>query len=103
MSQGDKETALGLPNSPLCNRTETLVPESQVGFIDFIIVPSMNLLGDMFDALLLVQNEEATSTGTKPVRLDSLVINFLNSVLNSPFSPEICTLDCLHQVSFAFF
>ena len=27
----------------------------------------MNLLGDMFDALLLVQNEEATATGNKPV------------------------------------
>ncbi|XP_063678943.1 dual specificity calcium/calmodulin-dependent 3',5'-cyclic nucleotide phosphodiesterase 1A-like isoform X5 [Bolinopsis microptera] len=65
--QGDKETSLGLPNSPLCNRTETLVPESQVGFIDFIIVPSMNLLGDMFDALLLLQNEEANATGTKSV------------------------------------
>jgi len=64
--QGDKETALGLPNSPLCDRAETLIPESQVGFIDFIIVPSMNLLGDMFDALLLVQNEEAAATGAKP-------------------------------------
>jgi hypothetical protein len=28
----------------------------------------MNLLGDMFDALLLVQNEEAAATGAKPVR-----------------------------------
>jgi len=65
--QGDKETALSLANSPLCNRDNTLIPESQVGFIDFIITPSMNLLGDMLDALLLVQHEEASATANKKV------------------------------------
>ena len=62
--QGDTETELGLPNSPLCNRAETLVPESQVGFIDFIIVPSMNLLGDMFDSLLQALHNETNGQKT---------------------------------------
>eukprot|EP00116_Pleurobrachia_bachei_P001974 sb/3462236/ len=63
--QGDTETELGLPNSPLCNRAETLVPESQVGFIDFIIVPSMNLLGDMFDSLLQALHNETNGQKTE--------------------------------------
>ena len=33
----------------------------------------MNLLGDMFDALLQVQNEEASSGGSTPVRVVRVV------------------------------
>ena len=29
--QGDKEAELGLPFSPLCDRTSTLVAQSQIG------------------------------------------------------------------------
>ncbi|XP_066966855.1 dual specificity calcium/calmodulin-dependent 3',5'-cyclic nucleotide phosphodiesterase 1A-like isoform X2 [Macrobrachium rosenbergii] len=47
--QGDKERELGLPYSPLCDRNNTLVAESQIGFIDFIVEPSMAVCGDLLD------------------------------------------------------
>lgn len=45
--QGDKERDLGLPFSPLCDRNNTLVAESQIGFIEFIVEPSMAVCSDM--------------------------------------------------------
>lgn len=50
--QGDMEQELGLPFSPLCDRNNTLVAESQIGFIEFIVEPSMSLCGDMLEAIL---------------------------------------------------
>lgn len=50
--QGDLEQELGLPFSPLCDRKSTLVAESQIGFIDFIVDPSMLVLGDMLEFAL---------------------------------------------------
>lgn len=50
--QGDKERDLGLPFSPLCDRNSTLVAESQIGFIDFIVSPSLEVCGDMLDRVL---------------------------------------------------
>ncbi|XP_054719508.1 dual specificity calcium/calmodulin-dependent 3',5'-cyclic nucleotide phosphodiesterase 1-like isoform X2 [Uloborus diversus] len=50
--QGDKEKELGLPFSPLCDRNSTLVAESQIGFIDFIVSPSLEVCGDMLDRIL---------------------------------------------------
>ena len=50
--QGDLEQELGLPFSPLCDRKSTLVAESQIGFIDFIVDPSMMVLGDMLEFVL---------------------------------------------------
>lgn len=49
--QGDKEKSLGLPYSPLCDRNTTLVAESQIGFIDFIVAPSMEVCGDMLEKI----------------------------------------------------
>ncbi|GBM65022.1 hypothetical protein AVEN_238764-1, partial [Araneus ventricosus] len=49
---GDKEKELGLPFSPLCDRNSTLVAESQIGFIDFIVSPSLEVCGDMLDRIL---------------------------------------------------
>ena len=37
--QGDKERELGLDISPLCDRDTTQVAQSQIGFIDYIVVP----------------------------------------------------------------
>ncbi|XP_022244416.1 calcium/calmodulin-dependent 3',5'-cyclic nucleotide phosphodiesterase 1-like isoform X2 [Limulus polyphemus] len=51
--QGDKERELGLPFSPLCDRNTTLVAESQIGFINFIVSPSMEILGDLLDKIQL--------------------------------------------------
>jgi len=39
-TQGDREKELGLPVSPLCDRSSTNRADSQMGFIDFIIRPS---------------------------------------------------------------
>ncbi|CAH0726160.1 unnamed protein product, partial [Brenthis ino] len=50
--QGDKERELGLPFSPLCDRNNTLVAESQIGFIDFIVEPSMAVCADMLECVL---------------------------------------------------
>jgi len=43
--QGDKEKELDLPASPLCDRDTTSKPESQIGFIKYIILPTFELLG----------------------------------------------------------
>ncbi|XP_064292290.1 dual specificity calcium/calmodulin-dependent 3',5'-cyclic nucleotide phosphodiesterase 1A isoform X5 [Plodia interpunctella] len=50
--QGDKERDLGLPFSPLCDRNNTLVAESQIGFIEFIVEPSMGVCADMLECIL---------------------------------------------------
>uniref|UniRef100_A0A8D8WN06 Phosphodiesterase n=1 Tax=Cacopsylla melanoneura TaxID=428564 RepID=A0A8D8WN06_9HEMI len=50
--QGDKERELGLPFSPLCDRNNTLVAESQIGFIEFIVEPSMAVCSDMLETIL---------------------------------------------------
>merc|ERR1712176_363053 len=42
--QGDKEKEMGLPISPLCDRFTTSRPESQIGFISYIIRPSFEIL-----------------------------------------------------------
>mmetsp|Transcript_17793 Transcript_17793/g.26112 ORF Transcript_17793/g.26112 Transcript_17793/m.26112 type:complete len:537 (+) Transcript_17793:18-1628(+) len=45
--QGDEEKAMGLPVSPLCDRDTTCRPGSQIGFIEFIIQPSYEVLGEL--------------------------------------------------------
>ena len=44
-AQGDEEAKLGLPISPNCDRNTTSTPESQVGFIRFIVEPAYEVLG----------------------------------------------------------
>jgi len=43
--QGDKEKAMGLPISLLCDRDTTSRAKSQLGFIDFIIKPTFECMG----------------------------------------------------------
>lgn len=50
-SQGDKEKALGLPISFLCDRQTTNVPKSQIGFINFVIIPTFEVLAEAFPSL----------------------------------------------------
>uniref|UniRef100_A0A8C2JAI9 Phosphodiesterase n=1 Tax=Cyprinus carpio TaxID=7962 RepID=A0A8C2JAI9_CYPCA len=50
--QGDKEAELGLPFSPLCDRKSTMVAQSQIGFIDFIVVPTFTVLTDMTEKIV---------------------------------------------------
>ncbi|CAG0884837.1 unnamed protein product [Darwinula stevensoni] len=50
--QGDMESLLGLPYSPLCDRNNTHVADAQISFIDFIVEPSFLVLGDMLEKLV---------------------------------------------------
>ncbi|XP_015257933.1 PREDICTED: calcium/calmodulin-dependent 3',5'-cyclic nucleotide phosphodiesterase 1B isoform X3 [Cyprinodon variegatus] len=56
--QGDREAELGLPFSPLCDRNSTLVAESQIGFIDFIVYPTFSLLTDIAEKIVIPLVEE---------------------------------------------
>eukprot|EP00927_Polykrikos_kofoidii_P048005 TRINITY_DN42250_c0_g1_i1.p1 TRINITY_DN42250_c0_g1~~TRINITY_DN42250_c0_g1_i1.p1 ORF type:complete len:681 (+),score=100.06 TRINITY_DN42250_c0_g1_i1:248-2290(+) len=47
---GDQEKRLGLPISPLCDRRTTQVSQSQIGFIDFIVMPCFQAVGAIFPA-----------------------------------------------------
>mmetsp|Transcript_17792 Transcript_17792/g.26110 ORF Transcript_17792/g.26110 Transcript_17792/m.26110 type:complete len:532 (+) Transcript_17792:18-1613(+) len=63
-AQGDKEKARGLPVSPLCDRSSTSRPESQIGFIKFIVQPSFKVLSAIVPAVedevmpIIAQNVE---------------------------------------------
>jgi calcium/calmodulin-dependent 3',5'-cyclic nucleotide phosphodiesterase len=43
---------LGIPFSPLCDRNNTPVAQSQIGFINFIVEPSFVVLGDMMEKIV---------------------------------------------------
>ncbi|XP_078790398.1 dual specificity calcium/calmodulin-dependent 3',5'-cyclic nucleotide phosphodiesterase 1A isoform X3 [Oryzias latipes] len=70
--QGDKEADLGLPFSPLCDRKSTLVAQSQIGFIDFIVVPTFTVLSDMMERIVTPLIEEASHSGLAGFRRSSL-------------------------------
>uniref|UniRef100_A0A6I8P3G4 Phosphodiesterase n=1 Tax=Ornithorhynchus anatinus TaxID=9258 RepID=A0A6I8P3G4_ORNAN len=57
--QGDKEAELGLPFSPLCDRKSTMVAQSQIGFIDFIVEPTFSLLTDSTERIVVPLIEES--------------------------------------------
>ncbi|KAI8125286.1 5'-cyclic nucleotide phosphodiesterase 1, Calcium/calmodulin-dependent 3' [Lucilia cuprina] len=84
--QGDLERELGLPFSPLCDRNNTLVAESQIGFIDFIVDPSMSVMADMLEHVLapiapMCKNVNASiDAGDVPV--DGPTSNAKNSLRN---------------------
>jgi len=50
--QGDIERERGLEFSPLCDRHNTMVPQSQIGFIDFIVIPTLTTCGEMVRCVL---------------------------------------------------
>ncbi|XP_053453578.1 dual specificity calcium/calmodulin-dependent 3',5'-cyclic nucleotide phosphodiesterase 1A isoform X1 [Nycticebus coucang] len=60
--QGDKEAELGLPFSPLCDRKSTMVAQSQIGFIDFIVEPTFSLLTDSTEKIVNPLIEEASKS-----------------------------------------
>ncbi|KAJ7345568.1 hypothetical protein JRQ81_001518 [Phrynocephalus forsythii] len=62
--QGDKEAELGLPFSPLCDRKSTMVAQSQIGFIDFIVKPTFTLLTDSMEKIVFPLIEEASKSGS---------------------------------------
>jgi len=42
--QGDKEKELQLPVSPQCDRDTTFIPASQIGFIEYVVMPSFQAI-----------------------------------------------------------
>ncbi|XP_058482295.1 dual specificity calcium/calmodulin-dependent 3',5'-cyclic nucleotide phosphodiesterase 1A isoform X2 [Solea solea] len=70
--QGDKEAELGLPFSPLCDRKSTLVAQSQIGFIDFIVVPTFTVLTDMMERIVTPLIDEAHHSDFAGFRRSSL-------------------------------
>ncbi|XP_047424699.1 calcium/calmodulin-dependent 3',5'-cyclic nucleotide phosphodiesterase 1C-like [Mugil cephalus] len=60
--QGDREAELGLPFSPLCDRKSTMVAQSQIGFIDFIVEPTFTVLTEMIEKIVTPLMEEASSS-----------------------------------------
>ncbi|XP_038623976.1 calcium/calmodulin-dependent 3',5'-cyclic nucleotide phosphodiesterase 1C isoform X2 [Tachyglossus aculeatus] len=70
--QGDKEAELGLPFSPLCDRKSTMVAQSQVGFIDFIVEPTFTVLTDMTEKIVTPLLDEPPQTGATGQRRSSL-------------------------------
>ncbi|XP_063682768.1 3',5'-cyclic-AMP phosphodiesterase 4C-like isoform X3 [Bolinopsis microptera] len=45
--QGDRERELGLNLSPMCDRQDPSIEKSQVGFIDYIVLPLWETLGEL--------------------------------------------------------
>jgi len=43
-NQGDKEKELGLPVSTLCDRNTTVINNSQIGFIKFVVFPQFEMM-----------------------------------------------------------
>ncbi|NXP26480.1 PDE1C phosphodiesterase, partial [Scytalopus superciliaris] len=70
--QGDKEAELGLPFSPLCDRKSTMVAQSQIGFIDFIVEPTFTVLTDMTEKIVTPLMDEASHSGMAGFRRSSL-------------------------------
>uniref|UniRef100_A0A3Q3M378 Phosphodiesterase n=1 Tax=Mastacembelus armatus TaxID=205130 RepID=A0A3Q3M378_9TELE len=66
--QGDKEVQLGLPFSPLCDRKATMIAQSQIGFIDFIVEPTFSVLIDTTEKVigpLIEEDRKARETGNR--------------------------------------
>ncbi|XP_061482033.1 dual specificity calcium/calmodulin-dependent 3',5'-cyclic nucleotide phosphodiesterase 1A-like [Rhineura floridana] len=57
--QGDKEAALGLPISSLCDRKTTNIAESQIGFIDVIVKPVFSLIIEAAEEIVAPLVQEA--------------------------------------------
>ncbi|KAJ8403387.1 hypothetical protein AAFF_G00351590 [Aldrovandia affinis] len=70
--QGDKEAALGLPFSPLCDRKATMIAQSQIGFIDFIVEPTFSVMIDSVEKIISPLVEEAIKSGDTSIRRSSL-------------------------------
>ncbi|XP_041817459.1 calcium/calmodulin-dependent 3',5'-cyclic nucleotide phosphodiesterase 1A isoform X2 [Chelmon rostratus] len=102
--QGDKEADMGLPFSPLCDRKSTMVAQSQIGFIDFIVEPTFTVLTEMIERIVTPLIEEASHSGLAGFRHSS--VNSIcgsdgkHSSVKSTVSDSSC---CLTTVDFKSF
>ncbi|ODM95817.1 Calcium/calmodulin-dependent 3',5'-cyclic nucleotide phosphodiesterase 1A, partial [Orchesella cincta] len=69
--QGDEEAKMGLPFSPLCDRNNVLIPESQISFIEFIVEPSLTIMTDLIDLVLNVEDGGPMQINPAPPKTDS--------------------------------
>ncbi|KAK3513464.1 hypothetical protein QTP70_015459, partial [Hemibagrus guttatus] len=94
--KGDKEAELGLPFSPLCDRKSTMVAQSQIGFIDFIVVPTFTVLTDMTEKIVTPLIDEATLSSLGGFRRSSLSSISTAEVkqVNSPASESSASHNC---------
>ncbi|KAL4656683.1 calcium/calmodulin-dependent 3',5'-cyclic nucleotide phosphodiesterase 1A isoform X3 [Arapaima gigas] len=81
--QGDKEAELGLPFSPLCDRKATMIAQSQIGFIDFIVEPTFSVLTDSTEKIISPLIEEAIKSGDSGIHRSSLTGGGLGTVVES--------------------
>uniref|UniRef100_A0A5F9D4L5 Phosphodiesterase n=1 Tax=Oryctolagus cuniculus TaxID=9986 RepID=A0A5F9D4L5_RABIT len=84
--QGDREAELGLPFSPLCDRKSTMVAQSQVGFIDFIVEPTFTVLTDMTEKIvspLIDETSQTSGTGQRRSSLNSISSDAKRSAVKS--------------------
>ncbi|KAM9827298.1 dual specificity calcium/calmodulin-dependent 3',5'-cyclic nucleotide phosphodiesterase 1A [Neosynchiropus ocellatus] len=70
--QGDKEAELGLSFSPLCDRKSTMVAQSQIGFIDFIVEPTFTVLSEMIESIVSPLMGISSHTGLDGFRRSSV-------------------------------
>lgn len=57
--QGDRERMAGRDISPLCDRRTVCLPSSQVGFVDFIVMPIFTAFGSCCDVGVCLKNLKA--------------------------------------------
>merc|ERR1711915_301174 len=83
-AQGDKEKELGLDISPMCDRDNSTIEKSQVGFIDYVVHPlwetwSELVFPDVQDILGLLENNRTYYEGLIPqvaqTQADELITN----------------------------
>ncbi|UJR22682.1 hypothetical protein I4U23_025718 [Adineta vaga] len=90
--QGEKEKELGLPCSPLCDRDNTLVAESQIGFIQYIVEPSFVVMGDMLEKIL-----KSLSVPDSELPSPSIPAKSVSSSPSPPASPRSLNESTTHQ------
>lgn len=71
--QGDLERELGLDISPLCDRNKTVIPKSQIVFIEVIVEPSLSLCADLLEILLApICTERIESEANKSSEIEKM-------------------------------
>ena len=78
--QGDDEIKIGLPASPMMDRNTTLIPDSQIGFMNVIVKPTFTVLHDMFDLITTQILLEFKKNGSR--RASACVLPASNSISN---------------------
>ncbi|KAM3179546.1 hypothetical protein ACTXT7_000435 [Hymenolepis weldensis] len=82
---GDRETARGLPVSPLCDRQTTMVPQSQIGFINFIVTPTFQLLYELLIKMHKDVKKEFKDEADSNIQFSGMLLLMLLFEKSSPY------------------